>query len=118
GLAIDFTDLSAVVRDLGTPENNFVGDPNDLLTYTNPSVKWIRGKNGLYQSGNTLRTEYDTAGAPLGLSVEPPRTTLATRSRRLDDTDHWTPTNITTSAVQGVDGVSGSATRITASDDN
>lgn len=42
-LALDFRDMSALVRDTGTPANAFTGDPNDLLTYASPSTKWIRG---------------------------------------------------------------------------
>jgi hypothetical protein len=32
GLAIDFTDLSMVIKDTGTPANAFSGDPNDKLS--------------------------------------------------------------------------------------
>jgi hypothetical protein len=84
-LALEFRDLSAVVRDTGTPANAFAGDLNDLLTYTSPSAKWIRGANGLLTSGTTLRTEYDAAGAPLGLRHEGARTNLARYSQAFDD---------------------------------
>jgi len=34
GLAVDFTDMSMVIRDTGTPANDFDDDPNDKLSYT------------------------------------------------------------------------------------
>lgn len=81
GFAIDFTDMSMVVRDPFTPTNNFVGDPNSKLTYASPSTKWIRGADGLFTSGTTLRTEFDAAGNALGLRIEEARTNLFLNSR-------------------------------------
>ncbi|MGE0255067.1 MAG: hypothetical protein AB7N54_13130 [Alphaproteobacteria bacterium] len=52
-----------------------------------------------------------------GLLIEGAATTLTPRSRRLDDAGVWTPSDVSTAAVQGVDGVAGSATRITATGD-
>src|SRR5690606_31674715 len=54
----------------------------------------------------------------LGLSAEESRTTLAPKSRRLDDAAFWIASNMTTSAVAGVDGVSASATRLVAAANN
>jgi hypothetical protein len=54
----------------------------------------------------------------LGILSEMARTTLAPRSRRLDDAAIWTASNMTTSAVAGVDGVAGSATRLVATANN
>jgi hypothetical protein len=79
GLAFSFVDMSAVVRDTTTPANNFSGNANDLLTYTSPSIKWIRNSTGVYVSGTTLRTEYDSSGA-LGLRIEEARTNLLLNS--------------------------------------
>lgn len=80
GLAIDFTDMSMSVKDTGTPANNFSGNPNDKFTYTSPTAKVIWTPSG-FQSGTTLRTEYTTAGTPIGLRVEPARTNLFLNSR-------------------------------------
>ncbi|RWP06708.1 hypothetical protein [Mesorhizobium sp.] len=59
GIAINFVDDtlfagtglhgSAHVRDAATPANNFYGSPADLLTYTTPTVKMVRGSDGLYR---------------------------------------------------------------------
>lgn len=80
GLAIDFTDLSMVIRDTGTPSNAFSGDPNSKLTYASPSTKYVRNSSGVYVAGTTLRTDHDASGNPLGLLIEPARTNLITGS--------------------------------------
>lgn len=81
GLAIDFTDLSMVIRDTTTPANNFVGDPNAKLTYASPSTKWVRNRAGVLVSGTALRTEYDLSGNALGVRLEEQRTNLFLNSR-------------------------------------
>jgi len=81
GLAIDFTDMSMAIRDTGTPANAFSGNPNTKLTYSSPSTKWILNKSGVYESGTTLRTEYDASGNPLGVRIEEARTNLFLNSR-------------------------------------
>ena len=53
-----------------------------------------------------------------GLLVEEPRTTLVPKARRLDDGAVWTLSSVTASAVAGIDGVLGSATRLTATGSN
>jgi hypothetical protein len=113
GVALDFTDMSCVVRDTTTPANNFSGSPAAWLGYMAPSTKWILGANGLYASGTTIRQAFDTSGNVLGLIAEDMATTLTTYSRRLDNAA-WTKTNVTAATTTGVDGVAGSATRITA----
>lgn len=115
GLAFDARDMSASVKGHTT---NFDGDANSLFTYSSPSTKYIRVASGLYLPGTTMRCEFDAVGAALGLSIEEQRTTLAKRSRRLDDGTDWTRSNVTASTVTGVDGVSGSATRLTATANN
>ena len=118
GLAIDFTDMSATVRDTTTPANAFQGNANDLLTYTSPSTKWIRNKAGLLVSGTTLRTEYDASGVALGVRTESARTNLALHS---DDFTQaaWTKSNITAAkTATGPDGVANSASTLTATDAN
>lgn len=74
GVAVDFTDSSMQIIDNVTPANNFSGNPNNKLSYTSPSTKWILGSNGIYQSGTTLRTEYNSSGTALGVRVEEART--------------------------------------------
>lgn len=130
GLALSFTDDaflsstghygSARVKDTGTPANNYNSHPFGLLNYGGPPVKWVRGPTGLWfpsNPANDLPFEWDESGNLLGIRIEEQRQSRALRSRRLDDETFWTATNITPSAVEGVDGVTGSATRITATDD-
>ena len=81
GLAIDGRDLSMVNKDTVTPTNAFSGDPNSRLTYASPSTKWILGRSGLYESGTTLRTEYNAGGTALGIRTEDLRTNLFLNSR-------------------------------------
>lgn len=81
GLAIDGRDLSMVIKDTGTPANAFSGNPNSKLTYASPSTKWILGRSGLYESGTTLRTEYNAGGTALGIRTEDLRTNLFLNSR-------------------------------------
>lgn len=95
GLAIDFTDLSMVVKDTGTPANNFSGDPNAKLTYAAPSTKYIRNASGVYVPGTTLRCEYDASGNPLGLLVEEQRTNLCLRNTELGHATWGTTFGIT-----------------------
>lgn len=85
------------------------------LTFTRAGVKWAQPSGGDWKSF--------ASGVPAiitsrGISIEGARTALSKRSRRLDDTSYWTLSSMTTSTVQGVDGVSGSATRLTASGAN
>jgi hypothetical protein len=113
GVAIDFSDMSVVVRDTITPANDFTGDPNAWLTYSGPSTKWIENAAGLLVSGTTLRTEY-AAGVPLGARMEEARTNLAVQS---DDFTQavWVKTTLTaTLTATGADGVANSASTLTA----
>jgi hypothetical protein len=113
-LAMDFRDMSMIVRDTGTPANNFVGNPNSKLTYSSPSSKLILGSNGLYAGGTTLRTEFNSSASPLGIRVEPAATNLCLRSNDLTNAS-WTKSNMTTSlTATGADGVINSATICTA----
>lgn len=85
GLFIDLTDLSMIIRDTATPANSFIGDPNTKLTYSSPSTKWILNRSGVYESGTTLRTEYDINGVALGCRIEEARTNLTLRSQAFDN---------------------------------
>lgn len=96
GLAVDFTDMSMVIKDTGTPANNFSGDPNNKLTYTSPSTKWVLGANGLYSSGTTMRTSYDANGNKLGVLIEEARTNVALFSNAFSDAS-WAKDNISLS---------------------
>lgn len=101
GLAIDFTALSMAIKDTTTPANNFDGDPNSKLTYSSPSTKWVLGANGLYSSGTTLRTSYDTSGNKLGVLIEEARTNLLLQSQTFSNAS-WSKVNATVSAAAAV----------------
>lgn len=83
--------------------------------HTNCNAYVYNALTGLYEpvAANLARI-----GAGSGLLVEEQRVTLAPKSRRLDDAAIWTATNITPSTTQGVDGVAGSASRLTATASN
>ncbi len=118
GLAIDFTDLSMVIKDTATPANAFAGDPNTKLTYSSPSTKWILGSNGLYSSGTTMRTSYNTSGVALGMRIEEARTNACMRNRDLSNA-MWVASNVTAAKDQtGIDGVANSASSIAATSAN
>jgi hypothetical protein len=118
GAAFDFLSMRGYVRDRGTPANFFLGDPNDKLTYTSPSPKYVMGANGLLSSGTALRCDHDAAGNPLGLLVEGARTNVVLRNRDLTNAA-WTKTNITAAKDQvGVDGEANSASSIEATAGN
>lgn len=107
GLAIDFTDLSMVIKDTGSPANAFSGDPNSKLTYASPSTKWILGADGLYSSGTTLRTSYSASGTALGVLIEAARTNLLLQSQTFTNAS-WSKINatITAGAAVSPDGTS------------
>src|SRR5688572_20750791 len=69
GLSLNFIHMTALVRHPAKPANNFDGNANGLLTYQDPSPKAILLPSGTMQTGTTLRTDYDVAGAALGLLV-------------------------------------------------
>lgn len=117
GIAHDFLTMQTVVRDTVTPANNFDGNPNSWWTYSSPSTKWIEGADGLLTSGTTLRTEY-SGGTRKGLRIEESRTNLALHS---DDFTQaaWVKTDVTAAlTATGPDGVSNSASTLTASGAN
>jgi hypothetical protein len=101
GLAIDFRDMSMVIRDTATPANNFSGDPNTKLTYASPASKSIFGANGLYSSATTLRTEYNSSASPFGVRVETAATNLLLRSSQFDNAS-WTKGGVTASGNAAV----------------
>jgi hypothetical protein len=109
--------MSMVVRDTGTPANNFSGDPNTKLTYTSPSTKWIENSSGILVSGTTLRTAFLSSVAQ-GLLVEEARVNLAIWGRDLTNAA-WTKTNMTTAkTATGADGSANGATTLTATAGN
>jgi hypothetical protein len=108
GLSIDFTDLSMVIKDTGTPANTFSGNPNSKLTYSAPSAKLVRGSNGSLSSGTTLRTAYNSAGSPLGALIEgEARTNMLLQSSNLSAT--WVPAQVSF-AAQSITAPDGSGT--------
>jgi hypothetical protein len=118
GLAIDFTDMSMVIRDTTTPANNFAGDPNSKLTYDSPATKWVRNSAGVLVSGTTIRSDYDNSLANIGAWIEPAATNLALWCRDMTQTD-WVKSNVTAAKdVTGADGTANGASRLTATADN
>ena len=118
GLALSGIDCSCVVRHKTTSANNFSGNVNSKFTYTAPSTKWILAASGSYQSGTTLRTEYDASGTALGIRIEEARTNVVLRNRDLSNAS-WTKTNVTAAKDQtGIDGVANAASSITATAGN
>jgi hypothetical protein len=103
GLAIDFINMQAYVRDRVTPANNFLGDPNDLLTYVSPSTKYVLNDAGVLVPSITLRCNYLVNTTPLGIPLEPQATNLCIYS---EDFTTWsengaTPTPSATTAPDG-----------------
>lgn len=88
--------------------------PAGYLSTTRASTAWAESSAGVWSLfGSNVPRITDK-----GLLVEETRTTLVPKSRRLDDGAVWTLSSVTTSAVAGVDGVAGSATRLTATSAN
>lgn len=117
GFALDFRDRTVAVRDTATPANNIVGSAAAWLTYASPFAKWIIGQDGLLASGTTLRTEYNGATA-LGVRIEEARTNLCLWSDDLTNAA-WVKTSTTAAlTATGPDGVTNSATTVTASGAN
>lgn len=87
---------------------------SDLLNTVRSSPKWAVDSTGL------AREYPDNVAAinDFGALVEEARITLVPKARRLDDGAVWTLSSVTPSAVAGIDGVSGSATRLTATGSN
>lgn len=78
GLFIDGVSLRGVVRSAG---QNWSGNINSLLTYSDPSQKYI-WQNGILVPGTTLRCDHDPAtGEALGVLVEPAATNLLKQSK-------------------------------------
>lgn len=93
GAAFDFINMDMLIRGA----NPFSGNPNDKLTYTSPSTKWVRNSAGVYVSGTTLRTDYLANGTALGLLVEGQFTNVLLRSQEFDNAA-WTKTDTTVTA--------------------
>lgn len=88
GAAFDFINMQAYVRDRVTPANNFLGDPNALLTYTSPASKTVFDATGACVAGTTLRCDRDpVAGTLLGIRCERQATNLLFNSMLLGGVD-------------------------------
>jgi hypothetical protein len=91
-----------------------------LFTFTGDNLSKYRGATGLLVSSatNTPRIEYDANGNCLGLLIEGGRTNLGLWSDDLTNAA-WVKTTATTALTStGPDGVTNSATRLTASAGN
>jgi hypothetical protein len=118
GLSVDFTDLSYTVRDTTTAANNASGRLDALISYTGQSPKWIRGQDGRFYIGDTIRCEYDVNGNPMGVLIEEARTNVVLYCRDLSNAA-WTKTNTTAALTAiGIDGVVNSASVLTATAGN
>lgn len=126
GLAFCFTDSanaagSVAVIDTGTPANDVDGDPQDSLTYTSPSEKWVFNDSGVLVStddgggGYNLPIQHDqSTNEKLGLLIEEQRTNLVLQSNDFTNAA-WSKTTMTTAKDQtGPDNVSNSASLLTA----
>lgn len=113
-----FLSSRMLIRDTSTPSNNFYGDINDSITFVSPGTKYIFTKDGVFEGGTTVRTEYDTAGVALGVRSEEARQALELYCRDLTNAA-WTKTNTTAALSQeGITGVANSASLLTASANN
>lgn len=81
GLAVSFIDGSMIIRDTGTPANNYSGAPSGKLTLSNSPAKWVRGADGNRTSVSGFVTEYAGDGNALGFRVEPAATNLFVNPR-------------------------------------
>lgn len=84
GLAIDFTDLSMVVKDTTTPANNYDGTPGNLLAYSGASPKMTRQSDGVYryQAHNLLLSSQEI-GYNIGWAAQ--RLTIAANAATAPD---------------------------------
>jgi hypothetical protein len=110
GVAVDFTTMTALIRDANAPLTQYFGDAASLLTYTAPPTKWICNAAGLLVSGNTVRIDHDpVTHVPLGVLCEGTRTNVVLWNRDLTNAV-WVKTNMTAAKDQtGPDGVANSA---------
>jgi hypothetical protein len=120
GLAADFITRTVIINDYSDVLSD-AGRPSDIFTFSRSSTGLYvdRDKTVKSASANTMRFDHDLAtGVPRGLLIEPARTNILTAPRDLTNAA-WTKTNVTAAKDQtGIDGVSNSASKITATAGN
>lgn len=114
GISLNFATGRYFTKAQGGPAN--IQPLTSLFTFTGGNQSMYMGPAGLLVASatNTPRIEYDASGNCLGLLVEAARTNLGLHS---DDHTNaaWVKTNITAAKTStGPDGVTNSATRLTA----
>jgi hypothetical protein len=100
GMAIDFTDRSMVIRDTGTPANNFTGDPFSKLSFTRATIATRVNEQGYIETvaSGVPRIDYDPVTlACKGLLIETASTNLLLRSEEFDNAS-WSKSQLTISA--------------------
>lgn len=113
GVAIDFRDMSMIIRDTATPANNFVGLATSKLSYVGASNKYVFNRNGLREPGTGLRTEYNFSGQPIGLRAEAAATNLQVRSNAYSSAAFITAgATATDNAVTSINGLTDASTLI------
>lgn len=122
-VAIDYLDQTMIELDAGTPANDYTGGPTGRLAFTRAGAKYIFDANKILQSIAVDVPGYDhhpATGAPRGLLLELGSTNrLASGSSRDLTNAAWTKINCTAAKnVVGLDGVSNSASRLTATGAN
>src|SRR5262245_57142225 len=106
GVAADFTLSRPLLqlRDLGTPANNFYGDPPDQLTFKRSTVGYYFNAGGVLvrAAANVPRYEFHPVpGAARGLLLEESRVNICPRSEQFDNAT-WTKTGTSVTADQAV----------------
>lgn len=117
GLFLDLLNDDALIVDGATPANNYRGKASSKLTFTRASSAWRFNSAGLLESvaSDVMRIDYDpVARVARGLLMEVNRTNLCLWSRQLTSGNGWTTTASVAVDATGIDGVSSSATTLTA----
>lgn len=116
GLAWVASDQSFVVRDTGTPANEFSGAITDKWTYTAPSSKYVRNASGVWYAttAGDLPLHYRESDGLPEMLLEPQATNLFYPSVPTSATWLVTGAVITDNYADGPDGVTNSASRLNA----
>jgi hypothetical protein len=116
--AADSTRPRLLIRDATTPANDFDGAAVSKMYHPSPSRKWVRNASNVLVPTYTPMCDYDVAGNPLGIQIEPSATNLCLWSDDLTK-PVWVKSNTTaTKTATGPDAVANSATTITATSNN
>ena len=91
----DFISGTAMIRDLYNPSLDFVGDVNDVFTYSLPSPKYVHNRVGELELGTTIRCDYNPETLePLGVLNEPADTNFLLHSQNYANA-WWTKQGVT-----------------------